>query len=625
MKQAFYYLSATITSMFLVGTTISCTATPKKIIINTEVAEDATMAILQAIEKVNAGEADEICFEKGTYHFYPDKAIEKYTYTSNHGDYMSRIAFYIDGADGISIDGNGSDFIFHNRLYPFYITNSENVNLKNFSINSSARFESEPLVVANDEKNHTFDIKMPEGEQYEIRNGVLYFVQPDYEYTIGQSILYDLRRESVAYNTESYTPITSYGRLSKPAKFEFKYEMDKNDTYQRLRGRESRLGIEDLGDGILRISNHRKALPPVGMLLSCKGEQGDNRLAPGIKFENTKNFEAENVIIYHASGMGFLGENCEDILLDGCKVIPSKGYMVSTTADATHFVGCRGKLTLKDCTFRNQLDDATNIHGAYQPIVDIVDANTIGVRMGHYQQQGFVQARVGDSIGFVRILDSFHAYDTRVVTGIKYINGRYNLLTFDKPLPSNLKVGDLTENLSAYPTVEITGCYVGGNRARGLLISTHKGALIENNTFSTEMEAIMMPVESGHWYESGNAADVVIRNNVFEDCNFSGFNRGVITFRTDDEVSNIAFTNITIEDNEFKQFDNLIVEAANVDGLIFKNNTITNSGTFPQLFPNNPVITFEHCKNVKLDNNTYKGKAKTMVKMLDDSAVIPFK
>ncbi len=625
MKQAFYYLSATIASMVLIGGSTSCAKAQKNIIIKAEVAEDATMAVLQAIEQVNAGKANSISFEKGTYNFYPDKAIEKYTYTSNHGDYLSRIAFYIDGANGLTIDGNGSDFIFHNRLYPFYLTNSEDVELKNFSINTAQRFGSEPVVVANDAEKHTFDIKMEEGEQYEIRNGVLYFVQADYEYTIGQSILYDPQRESVAYNTESYTPINGYGKISKPSEFEFKYEMDKNDPYQRARGRESRLGVKELGNGVLRISNHRKALPPVGMVLSCKGEQGDNRLAPGVKIENTKDFVANNVIIYHASGMGFLGENCENVTLNKCKVIPAEGYMVSATADATHFVGCRGKVVLKDCTFRNQLDDATNIHGAYQPIVDIVDENTIGVRMGHFQQQGFVQALVGDTIGFVRILDSFHAYDTRVVTAIKYINGRYNLITFDKPLPSNLEVGDLAENLSANPSVEITGCYIGGNRARGLLISTDKGTLIENNTFSTEMEAILMPVESGHWYESGNAANVIIRNNVFQDCNFSGFNRGVINFKTDDDVSNIAFTNITIEGNEFKQFDNLIVEAKNIDGLVFKNNKITNSGTFPQLYPENPVITFEHCKNVIIDNNKYKGKATTMVKMLDESAVIPFK
>ncbi len=625
MKQAFYYLSATLISMVFVGGSVSCEQKQNNIIITAEVAEDATMAVLEAIELVNAGKANAISFEKATYNFYPDKAIEKYTHTSNHGDYLSRIAFYIDGADGLSIDGNGSDFIFHNRLYPFYLTNSEDVELKNFSINSAQRFGSEPIVVANDEKRHTFDIKIEDGEQYEIRNGVLYFVQPDYEYTIGQSILYDPQRESVAYNTEYYTPINGYGKISKPTEFEYKYQIDKNDPYQKVRGREYRLGVEDLGDGVLRISNHKKALPPVGMILSCKGEQGSNRLAPGIKIENTKDFIAENIIIYHASGMGFLGENCENVTLDNCKVIPSKGYMVSTTADASHFVGCRGNLTIKDCTFRNQLDDATNIHGAYQPIVDIVDHNTIGVRMGHYQQQGFIQARVGDSIGFVRILDSFHAYDTRVVKDIKYINGRYNLITFDKALPADLEIGDLTENLSAYPKVKITDCYFGGNRARGLLISTHKGTIIENNTFATEMEAIMMPVESGHWLESGNAANVIIRNNVFEDCNFSGINRGVITFKTDDEVSNTAFTNITIEDNEFKHFDNLIVEARNVDGLVFKNNTITNSGTFPQLYPENPVMTFEHCKNVALDNNKYNGKAETMIEMLDGSAVIPFK
>ncbi len=624
MKKTFNYLSATLSTIVMAGAVTSCSPAERSIHIDLSSADDATLAVLYAIEKVEAGEADVITFEKGTYNFHPEKATERYTHSSNHGDYMSRIAFYIDGIDGLSIEGNGSQFIFHNRIYPFYMTNSNDVKLKDFSIDYAQRFGSEPTVVANDEKNHTFDIKIPDGEQYEIRNGVLYFVQPDYDFTIGQSILYDRERESVAYNTEHYTSIAGFGKVSRPAKFEFKYGMDSNDTYQKIRGRQYIQKAEEVGKGIVRISGHKKALPPVGLVLSCKGEQGANRLAPAIKIENIKGFLAEDVVVRHASGMGFLGENCEDVVLDGCKVIPSDGYLVSTTADATHFVGCRGKLVLKDCTFRNQLDDATNIHGAYQPIVDIVDDKTIGVRMGHFQQQGFVQARVGDTIGFVRILDSFHAYDTRVVTDIKYINGRYNLITFNEPVPSNLKVGDLTENLSAYPTVEITGCYVGGNRARGLLISTNKGTLIENNTFATEMEAILMPVESGHWYESGNAANVIIRNNTFQDCNFGGINRGVICFKTDDDVSNTAFLNINITGNTFNQFDNLIMEARNVDGLVFENNTITNSGTFPQLFPKNPVLTFEHCKNVVLNNNTYKGKATKMVKMVDGSKEIPF-
>lgn len=596
------------------------------ITITSDMADDATPALLSVIESLENGSANTIQFEKGEYHFYPNRAIEKYTHTSNHGDFISRIAFYIDGVNGLTIDGNGSKFIFHNRIYPFFITKSSDVNLKNFSIDYAERFSSEPVVVANNQKKRTFDIQIPEGEQYEIRNEVLYFISPDYEYTIGQSILYDPATEKVAYNTENYTPIGSFGKVSKPASFSFKYELDKNDYYQKMRGKEYKTRAEQIKPGIVRIYGHKKKeLPPVGMIISCKGEQGLNRLAPAIKVEHTTNFLAENVTVHHASGMGFLGENCENVTLESCSVIPAEGYMVSTTADASHFVGCRGTVSLNNCNFRNQLDDACNIHGAYQPIVEILDEYTIGVRMGHFQQQGFIVAQPNDTVGFVRIADSFHAYATTTVESVKYINGRYNIIKLKGALPENLKEGDLLENLSAYPKVKITDSYFGGNRARGLLISTPKGTLIEGNTFNTEMEAILMPVESGHWYESGNAIDVVIKNNHFQDCNFSGLERGVICFRTDDDLENPAFHNIEIVGNKFDSFDSMIIEARNVEGLKIADNVINYTGTFPSLYPNNPVLTFKYCKDVFLKNNTYNGKAEQMIEMQDDSAPIIFK
>ncbi|MFR9524452.1 MAG: right-handed parallel beta-helix repeat-containing protein [Rikenellaceae bacterium] len=616
-------IAATLLSALLLGSCISSSGS-LTIEIDTSVADDATVAVLAAIEKIEAGEANAISFAEGIYNFYPDKAIEKYCHTSNHGDYLSRVAFYLEGVQGVTIDGNGSDFVFHNRIYPFFITRSSDVQLKNFSINYAHRFGSEPVVVARDEKNHTFDIELPEGEQYEIRNGTLYILKPDYEFTIGQSILYDPATQSVAYNTEAYTPITGFGKIKNGASFDFKYTMDSNDEYQKIRGRQYVTTATQIKPGVIRIAGHKKALPPVGLILSCKGEQGINRLAPAIKFEHTKGFTAEGVTIYHASGMGILGENSDDILLDECRVIPAKGYLVSATADATHFVGCRGYLKIKDCTFRNQLDDACNIHGAYQPIVDILSDNSIGVRMGHFQQQGFILAREGDTLGFVRLEDSFHAYECLTVKDVKYINGRYNIVTFNEQLPADLQVGDLVENLSAYPSVEITGCYIGGNRARGILISNPNGTYIANNTFSTEMEAILMPVESGHWYESGNAIDVVIENNHFEDSNFSGLNRGIIRFCTDDDFCHSAFSNIVIRNNTFDQFDSWILEAANIDGLTFEGNTINSSDTYKALYPENPVCTFKYCSGVEMSDNTYNGNAKTMVKMLDDSEAIKF-
>ena len=76
--------------------------------------------------------------------------------------------------------------------------------------------------------------------------------------------------------------------------------------------------------------------------------------------------------VFHAGGMGLIAEFSSDLTLDDFNVIPPEGRLVSATSDATHFIGCRGMLAMKDCRFSNQLDDGTNIHGAYHPVIDIL-------------------------------------------------------------------------------------------------------------------------------------------------------------------------------------------------------------------------------------------------------------
>ena len=583
---------------------------------STDIAEDATAAVVARILQADENPISEIKFEKGTYHFYPDKGFEKFCYISNHGDLMVNTPFPIFNKKNLTIDGQGSTFIFHGVMIPFLIDESKNISVKNVSIDWSESLHSEGLIVANDEVNNTFDMKIDEKYPYFIRNGELVFVKEYYQHTIGQSILYDPERKAISYDTEAYTNITTKKKSDVKRnlnKINYKYEYDRRDVGNKDIGIENRVMVEELKPGLLRVHGHSKKMPPVGHILSMKGEQGLNRVSPAFRVTHTDGFNGTNVNIHHAGGMGIIAENSSDLILDNFNVTPSQGRMVSTTADATHFVGCRGKVVLKNCTFENQLDDASNIHGTYQKIVDVLDDYRIGVRMAHHQQKGFVIGRPNDNLGFVRLDDSFFAYKKATIKSIVYINSRYQIITLNEKLPGEVRPGDLVENLDGYPDLLVQNCTIRNNRARGLLISNPVNTIIENNFFSTEMEALLIPVESGHWYESGNAANVVIRGNTFQDCQHGGKNRGVIRFDTDDDNKNIAFKNIEIINNTFNQFDNLILQVTNADGLVFKDNTITNSGTFPQLHPGNPAIRVEASKNIKFENNIYSGKASTVL------------
>ncbi|CAM4289609.1 right-handed parallel beta-helix repeat-containing protein [Zobellia roscoffensis] len=600
----------------------------EQVLFTTSISDDATPAVLARIMKADKEPISEIKFEKGTYHFYPDKAYERFTRISNHDDVMAKTAIPLLGFDNLTIDGQGSTFIYHGRMIPFLIEGSENITVQNVTIDWAMSFHSEGTIVANDEKYNSFDIQFSDEYPYEIRNEQLIFIKEYYEHTLGQSILYDPARMAIAFDTEAYTPIVA-SRNSKVQhnldKINYKYKVDPRSKVEKVRGKEDNLRAEELKPGTVRIFNHRKKLPPVGMILVCKGDQSLNRLAPAFRVTGTDGFNANNVTVHHAGGMGLIAENSSDLILDGFHVKPSHGRMVSTSADATHFVGCRGKVVLKNCTFNNQLDDATNVHGTYQEVMDILSENSIGVRMGHAQQQGFAIGKEKDTIGLVRLSDSFFAFDHLTLKNIQKINGRYQIITFNEKLPETLKIGDLIENLQGYPDLLVQNCNISSNRARGLLISNPKKTLIENNFFSTEMEAILVPVESSHWFESGNAANLTIRNNTFQDSQHSGFNRGIIRFVTDDDNDNIAFKNIQIIDNVFNQFDNMILEISNVDGLVFEGNKITNSGTFPMLYPENPAIRVKSSENIVFKKNDYKGKAKNILEKDDSMPKLKFR
>ena len=583
---------------------------------STEISEDATAAVVARILKAEDRPISEIKFEKGTYHFYPDKGYEKFCYISNHGDLMVNTPFPIFNMKNLTIDGQGSTFIFHGIMIPFLIDESKNISVKNINIDWSESFHSEGLIVANDSDKKTFDMQIGEEYPYYIANGELIFVKEYYQHTIGQSILYDPERKAIAFNTEAYTSITTKKKSDEKRnldKINYKYEYDRRDVGNKNIGVENRLNVEELKPGLVRVHGHTKKMPPVGYILSMKGEQGLNRVSPAFRVTHTDGFNGTNVTIHHAGGMGIIAENSSDLILDNFNITPSQGRMVSTTADATHFVGCRGKVVLKNCTFENQLDDASNIHGTYQKIVDVLDDYRIGVRMGHHQQKAFVVGQPNDNLGFVRLDNSFFAYQKGTIKNIEYINSRYQIITLNQKLPADVKPGDLVENLDAYPDLLVQNCTIRNNRARGLLISNPVNTVIENNFFSTEMEALLIPVESGHWYESGNAANVIIKGNTFQDCQHGGKNRGVIRFDTDDDNKNIAFKNIEISNNTFNQFDNLILQVTNADGLTFKGNTITNSGTFQQLHSNNPALRVEASNNIILENNSYQGNAKQVL------------
>jgi len=565
--------------------------------------EDATLRFYHVLQQVKNNGDTLLSIPKGTYHFYLDKAFEKYCAVSNNDNSKKRIAFPLIGFQNLTIDMQGSELIFHGMITPFVIEESKNIKLKNFNIDYAEPFHGQAEVVKVNETDRTFDVKIGGEWTYELHDKNLYFSSARGLINIQKNIFFNPYSRATVYNVGNYK-IDPWNKWV-------------NDAYY----------AEEIDTGIVRIHvgectwPKNPDMPEVGWIWVCKGGHG-SRLVPGICVFNTDSLLFENINIYHSGAMGLIAERSSDITMENFNVKLREGSkrMVSSTADATHFVNCKGNVVFNNCTFENMLDDATNVHGIYAKLADVVDEMTIGVKRIHSQQTGFQFATPGDTL-LISDPKTLLPYKTMVVAEVQDMNEEYMLLTFTESLGENLVPNSGVENISWSAGMKMTNCTVRQNRARSILISTRGKVLVEDNYFSSMMAAIRISGDMNFWFESGPVEDVTIRNNTFVDLCSGG--KGNVVLMLDPVIKDISkvigyyHKNITIENNMIKTFDKGIVYAKSIENLVFKNNIIEQTNTFLPLNPEKPTIEIIGCKNVNISGNTYNGKADANI-VVDD-------
>jgi len=99
-----------------------------------EPVEDATPVVVKALKECNNEGIARFVFPKGVYHFYPALAPDKYCAITNNDNGLRHTSFPIWGFNNFEIDGDGSEFLFHGRMVPFILEESNNITIKNLSI-----------------------------------------------------------------------------------------------------------------------------------------------------------------------------------------------------------------------------------------------------------------------------------------------------------------------------------------------------------------------------------------------------------------------------------------------------------------------------------------------------------
>lgn len=546
---------------------------------------NATLAVLTILEEYEGDPRQlNIVFPTGRYDFWPHHAVERVYFESNTVDNNpKRCAIFMYGRKNIVIDGQGSSFVFHDRMQPFTIDSSENILLRNIKIDWDIPLTAQGEVVKTE--SDYIDLKINTHESpYEIIDGKLFFVGEGWKSEWGGVMEMVKETGAVAFGSND------------------KCLGDKWRNYQ----------AENIAYGLVRLNYNFLRKPAVGNYLILRHSFRDHA---GVFIVGSRNISLRDMEVNHAAGLGVLAQYSEDMDFRNIKFVPNKekNRYFSGHDDGFQISNCRGSVLIDSCIFEGLMDDPINVHGTTVRVIEIMNNKTLKCRFMRETSKGMPWGRRNDLVSFIdnEIMQSI---GTAEVESFRKIDRDSFEIVFSSPVPSSLEVGDALENFTWSPDVVISNSLFGGNRARGLLVSTPGKVIIEKNVFNTSGSAILIAGDANFWYESGAVKDVIIRGNEFSDgCLTSLYQFCEAIISICPEIPALkpglpAFhRNIRIENNVFHPFDYPVLYAKSVGSLSFSDNTFTRSYRYKPFHYRKAGITLNACYDVNISGNRFNG------------------
>ncbi|WP_165952780.1 right-handed parallel beta-helix repeat-containing protein [Kribbella albertanoniae] len=540
---------------------------------------DSTAAVAKVLEAARGETGPKrLVFPKGTYQFYPDQAVPQELYLSNTAGAdpavrFKRFALYVEGIDDLTIDGQGSRFQLHGQLGLFAVIGSSNVTLTNFEFDQSAPRVIDLTIIETGPGYRI--VSVPAGSPYVVEGGQVSFLTEPSPYD-GQSY-WRYSSDQLSNGQQVFDPVA--GLASRRPAWLF----------------EGVVSVTDLGERRLRIDYGSEATPDgLGLVYSLREVTRDT--AAGFIWQS-KDVAVTDLKARYLHGFGILGQFSENIVVAGNEFATDRtsGRIAAAFADFVQMSGVKGTVTITGNTFDGAHDDAINIHGTYLPITKI-DGRSLHLRYAHHETAGFPQFAVGDELEIANRA-SLRAVGQATVTAVTGPTGRdsHELTTMsvvlDRDVPAEVLADPeafAVENITYTSSVHIAGNTFRNIPTRGVLVSTRRPAVIEDNVFDgLDMSAILITADASGWYESGPVRDLTIRRNTFR--RPAPGHASILINPENAVLDGPVHENIRIEDNTFD--GGLLVEAKSVRNLAISNNQVA-GGTF----------RFTACSEITLEN-----------------------
>lgn len=542
--------------------------------------ENSSPAICKAIEACKSLQDVILLLPPGRIDLWPEGAVKRELYISNttEDDTLSKvknIGFFFENFRNLTLKGNNTLVILHGKMISFAILNSQNIKIENISFDYERPTMSELTIAAVS------------------GNAVETVIHPDSKYSIdkGKISFYGEGWKSNSYHAIILDPANGVMKYSSFKPFVNSEAIETSPFHVRFEG------------------NFPKQQYHAGDVLTVRDPYRDNC---GAFISRSKDIKLDNVKMHYMHGLGIVSQFSENITLFKVVAAPRENSerVISCFADCFHFSGCKGKIVIDSCFTSGSHDDPINVHGTHLQITSIKADKKITVRFMHHQTYGFEAFFAGDSIGFINP-QTLQPVGFAVLKSAKLISKREMELEVSGPFSEAVKTGLCIENLTWTPEVTIRNSRFERTNTRGLLLTTRRKIVVENNTFfRTGMHAILIADDAASWFESGAVQDVSIRNNTFTECGYnSAPGNFIIAIAPENHQlapKYFVHRNIRIENNTFSIYDYPVLTARSVDNLVFRGNEIIMTGSVEQGVPR-PGFELTACKKVVIVKNTFKG------------------
>jgi hypothetical protein len=525
--------------------------------------KDATAAFQRAISACKQLKNSILLIPHGRYDLYPDSAIKRTYFISNTSSETEcpskrkTIGLLFDNIRNLRVEGDGSLLVFHGKMTTIVIDHCNNITLSNLSEDFARPTMSEFTITGASDS--AIDVKVHPDSWHRLDSGRLTWYGEDWTAKDHFCIRVDTTH-AFFYANDEYDQLLQ-SRITEPTPGMLHF-----------------IGIFD------------RSRFPVGSVFTVRDPLRDE---VGAFLVNSKNVRWEDISMHYMHGLGIVAQFSENLEMNKVRIEPAagSGRMIASFADGMHFSCCKGSITIDSCRFDGLHDDAINVHGVHLKIISKRSTNQLVLRYMHAQTYGFMAYYPGDSIAFVNP-HTLTIYQYGVVKSAGWISPREILVTLAGPVPGEVRLTDVIENLDWTPRVFIRHCYIAGTETRGFLLTTRRKTVIEDNTFSRlGMSAILVADDGLSWYESGQVHDLTIRHNLFKECgnNLLPANYAITIAPENDQPAQIAVhSNIRITSNRFICYTPAVLTARSVDGLVFSGNSIEQVPYF-QASPNAPA------------------------------------